>query len=100
MLRGVNVNGGADRARSSDRSERRAGPGTLLYEMRRRDVRRGLAALCIGGGAGNRDDSGEVIIFIYCFSIPSHSILSFSFVVLSFVVFLSLSSFSVKENVP
>jgi acetyl-CoA C-acetyltransferase len=25
---------------------------TLLYEMRRRDVRRGLAALCIGGGQG------------------------------------------------
>ena len=25
---------------------------TLLYEMRRRNVRRGLAALCIGGGQG------------------------------------------------
>ncbi len=25
---------------------------TLLYEMRKRDVRRGLAALCIGGGQG------------------------------------------------
>jgi acetyl-CoA C-acetyltransferase len=25
---------------------------TLLYEMRRRDVKRGLAALCIGGGQG------------------------------------------------
>lgn len=25
---------------------------TLLYEMRRRDVRRGLASLCIGGGQG------------------------------------------------
>ena len=23
---------------------------TLLYEMQRRDVRRGLAALCLGGG--------------------------------------------------
>jgi acetyl-CoA C-acetyltransferase len=25
---------------------------TLLYEMRRRNLRRGLAALCIGGGQG------------------------------------------------
>jgi acetyl-CoA C-acetyltransferase len=25
---------------------------TLLYEMRRRDLKRGLAALCIGGGQG------------------------------------------------
>jgi acetyl-CoA C-acetyltransferase len=25
---------------------------SLLYEMRRRDVKRGLAALCIGGGQG------------------------------------------------
>jgi acetyl-CoA C-acetyltransferase len=25
---------------------------TLLNEMRRRDVRKGLAALCIGGGMG------------------------------------------------
>jgi acetyl-CoA C-acetyltransferase len=24
----------------------------LLYELRRRDLRRGLAALCIGGGQG------------------------------------------------
>ena len=25
---------------------------TLLYEMQRRDARKGLAALCIGGGMG------------------------------------------------
>jgi len=25
---------------------------TLLYEMKRRDVHRGIAALCLGGGNG------------------------------------------------
>ena len=48
----VNVNGGAIALGHPIGASGARILVTLLYEMRRRDVRRGLAALCIGGGQG------------------------------------------------
>jgi acetyl-CoA C-acetyltransferase len=48
----VNVNGGAIALGHPIGASGARVLVTLLYEMRRRDVRRGLAALCIGGGQG------------------------------------------------
>jgi acetyl-CoA C-acetyltransferase len=48
----VNVNGGAIALGHPIGASGARALVTLLYEMRRRDVRRGLAALCIGGGQG------------------------------------------------
>ena len=46
----VNVNGGAVALGHAIGQSGSRVLTTLLYEMRRRDVRRGLAALCLGGG--------------------------------------------------
>jgi acetyl-CoA C-acetyltransferase len=48
----VNVNGGAIALGHPIGASGARILVTLLYEMQRRDVRRGLAALCIGGGMG------------------------------------------------
>jgi len=48
----VNVNGGAIALGHPIGASGARILVTLLYEMKRRDVRRGLAALCIGGGQG------------------------------------------------
>jgi len=48
----VNVNGGAIAIGHPIGASGARILVTLLYEMQRRDVRRGLAALCIGGGMG------------------------------------------------
>ncbi|HXG92441.1 MAG TPA: acetyl-CoA C-acetyltransferase [Blastocatellia bacterium] len=48
----VNVNGGAIALGHPIGASGARILVTLLYEMRRRDARRGLAALCIGGGQG------------------------------------------------
>jgi acetyl-CoA C-acetyltransferase len=48
----INVNGGAIALGHPIGASGARVLVTLLYEMRRRDVRRGLAALCIGGGQG------------------------------------------------
>ena len=48
----VNVNGGAIALGHPIGASGARVLVTLLYEMKRRDVRRGLAALCIGGGQG------------------------------------------------
>src|SRR6266571_634727 len=48
----VNVNGGAITLGHPIGASGARILVTLLYEMRRRDVRRGLASLCIGGGQG------------------------------------------------
>ena len=48
----VNVNGGAIALGHPIGASGARVLVTLLYEMHRRDVRRGLAALCIGGGQG------------------------------------------------
>jgi acetyl-CoA C-acetyltransferase len=48
----VNVNGGAIALGHPIGASGARVLVTLLYEMRKRDVRRGLAALCIGGGQG------------------------------------------------
>jgi acetyl-CoA C-acetyltransferase len=48
----VNVNGGAIALGHPIGASGARVLVSLLYEMRRRDVRRGLAALCIGGGQG------------------------------------------------
>jgi acetyl-CoA C-acetyltransferase len=48
----VNVNGGAIALGHPIGASGARVLVTLLYEMRRRDLRRGLAALCIGGGQG------------------------------------------------
>jgi acetyl-CoA C-acetyltransferase len=48
----VNVNGGAIALGHPIGASGARVLVTLLYEMRRRDVQRGLAALCIGGGQG------------------------------------------------
>jgi acetyl-CoA C-acetyltransferase len=48
----VNVNGGAIALGHPIGASGARILVTLLYEMQRRDVRRGLAALCIGGGQG------------------------------------------------
>ena len=48
----VNVNGGAIALGHPIGASGARILVTLLYEMRRRDVRRGLASLCIGGGQG------------------------------------------------
>lgn len=48
----VNVNGGAIALGHPIGASGARVLVTLLHEMRRRDVRRGLAALCIGGGQG------------------------------------------------
>ncbi len=48
----VNVNGGAIALGHPIGASGARVLVTLLYEMRRREVRRGLAALCIGGGQG------------------------------------------------
>jgi acetyl-CoA C-acetyltransferase len=48
----VNVNGGAIALGHPIGASGARVLVTLIYEMRRRDVRRGLAALCIGGGQG------------------------------------------------
>jgi acetyl-CoA C-acetyltransferase len=48
----VNVNGGAIALGHPIGASGARILVTLLYEMRRRDVRRGIAALCIGGGQG------------------------------------------------
>jgi acetyl-CoA C-acetyltransferase len=48
----VNVNGGAIALGHPIGASGARVLVTLLYEMRRRDVRRGLAALCVGGGQG------------------------------------------------
>ena len=49
---GVNVNGGAIALGHPIGASGARVLVTLLYEMRKRDVRRGLASLCIGGGQG------------------------------------------------
>jgi acetyl-CoA C-acetyltransferase len=48
----VNVNGGAIALGHPIGASGARILVTLLYEMKRRDVKRGLAALCIGGGQG------------------------------------------------
>ena len=48
----VNVNGGAIALGHPIGASGARVLTTLLYEMGRRDVRRGLATLCIGGGMG------------------------------------------------
>jgi acetyl-CoA C-acetyltransferase len=48
----VNVNGGAVALGHAIGSSGARILTTLLYEMRRRDVRRGIATLCLGGGNG------------------------------------------------
>lgn len=48
----VNVNGGAIALGHPVGASGARIAATLLHEMRRRDVRRGIAALCIGGGMG------------------------------------------------
>ena len=48
----VNVNGGAIALGHPIGASGARVLVTLLYEMRRRDVKRGIAALCIGGGQG------------------------------------------------
>jgi acetyl-CoA C-acetyltransferase len=48
----VNVNGGAIALGHPIGASGARVLVTLLYEMRRRDAKRGLAALCIGGGQG------------------------------------------------
>jgi acetyl-CoA C-acetyltransferase len=48
----VNVNGGAIALGHPIGASGARVLVTLLYEMRRRNARRGLAALCIGGGQG------------------------------------------------
>src|SRR5262249_11397536 len=48
----VNVNGGAIAIRHPIRSSGARVLTTLLYELQRRNKKRGLAALCIGGGMG------------------------------------------------
>jgi acetyl-CoA C-acetyltransferase len=48
----VNVNGGAIALGHPIGASGARVLVTLLYEMRRRDARRGIAALCIGGGQG------------------------------------------------
>ena len=48
----VNVNGGAIALGHPVGASGARILVTLLYEMRRRDVRRGLATLCVGGGQG------------------------------------------------
>ena len=48
----VNVNGGAIAHRAPDRRVGRRILVTLLHEMQRRDAKKGIAALCIGGGMG------------------------------------------------
>jgi acetyl-CoA C-acetyltransferase len=46
----VNVNGGAVALGHAIGQSGSRLLTTMLYEMKRRDVRRGLAALCLGGG--------------------------------------------------
>ena len=48
----MNVNGGAIAIGHPDRRLRRAVLVTLLHEMQKRDAKKGLATLCIGGGMG------------------------------------------------
>ncbi len=48
----VNVNGGAIALGHPIGASGARVLTTLLYEMRRRDVKKGLATLCIGGGMG------------------------------------------------
>ena len=48
----VNVNGGAIAIGHPIGASGARVLTTLLYEMRRRDARKGLATLCIGGGMG------------------------------------------------
>jgi acetyl-CoA C-acetyltransferase len=48
----VNVNGGAIALGHPIGASGARVLTTLLYEMTRRDLRRGLATLCIGGGMG------------------------------------------------
>ena len=48
----VNVNGGAIALGHPIGASGARVLTTLLYEMKRRDVHRGLATLCIGGGMG------------------------------------------------
>jgi len=48
----VNVNGGAIAIGHPIGASGARVLTTLLYEMQRRNVRRGLATLCIGGGMG------------------------------------------------
>ena len=48
----VNVNGGAIAIGHPIGASGCRIPVTLLHEMQRRDAKRGLAALCIGGGMG------------------------------------------------
>ena len=47
----MNVNGGAI-ALAIDCASGARVPTTLLYEMQKRDAKKGLATLCIGGGMG------------------------------------------------
>ena len=49
----VNVNGGAIALGHPIGASGARILTTLLHEMRRRDVRKGLATLCIGGGQGS-----------------------------------------------
>ena len=48
----VNVNGGAIAVGHPVGASGARILGTLIYEMQRRNVRRGIAALCAGGGMG------------------------------------------------
>ena len=48
----VNVNGGAIAVGHPIGASGARILGTLIYEMQRRNVRRGIAALCAGGGMG------------------------------------------------
>ncbi|HEY5795770.1 MAG TPA: acetyl-CoA C-acetyltransferase, partial [Bosea sp. (in: a-proteobacteria)] len=48
----VNVNGGAIAIGHPIGASGARILNTLLYEMKRRDARKGLATLCIGGGMG------------------------------------------------
>src|SRR6185295_14945855 len=67
----VNVNGGAIALGHPIGASGARILVTLLYEMRRRDVKRGLAALCIGGGQGIAMMVGRklFLIFFFLFSI-------------------------------
>jgi acetyl-CoA C-acetyltransferase len=51
-LRGVNVNGGAIAIGHPVGASGARVLVTLLHEMQKRDAKKGLATLCIGGGMG------------------------------------------------
>ena len=57
----VNVNGGAIAIGHPIGASGARVLNTLLFEMQRRDAKKGLATLCIGGGMGNDSDDEEIL---------------------------------------